>query len=136
MPSMSVYKKGTCIWVPCVPEDLPALAATPGASVAVNRWILDTGSGHDLVDEKQVSSISSIHYRKANATLQTAGGKVHVEWEVPMQVEELDEDIVPSVLKSTPAVLSLGKRCMQDGYAFEWLPHKNPNLDHAVRATD
>ena len=112
----------------CIPKDLQALAATPGTSVAVNRWILDTGSGHDLVDERQVSGISTIHYRKANATLQTAGGKVHVDWEVPMQVEELDEDIVPLVLKSTPAVLSLGKRCMQDGYAFEWQPHKTPTL--------
>ena len=128
MPLMSVYKKGTCIWVLVSRRTSQRWLPTPGASVAVNRWILDTGSGHDLVDEKQVSSISSIHYRKANATLQTAGGKVHVEWEVPMQVEELDEDIVPLVLKSTPAVLSLGKRCMQDGYAFEWLPHKTPTL--------
>ena len=98
-----------------------------GASVAVNRWTLDTGSGHDLVDERQVSGISSIHYRKANATLQRPGERCVSIGKFPCRSRELDEDIVPLVLKSTPAVLSLG-RCMQDGYAFEWLPLTTPTL--------
>ena len=29
-------------------------------------------------------------------------------------------------MEQTPAVLSVGRRCMQEGYAFHWLPRKPP----------
>jgi hypothetical protein len=32
------------------------------------------------------------------------------------------------VLESTPAVLSIGRRCMEQGYTFEWKPRRAPTL--------
>ena len=37
-----------------------------------------------------------------------------------LRVDELDEDIEPYVLNSTPAVPSVGRRCMDYGYEFRW----------------
>ena len=44
-----------------------------------------------------------------------------------MQIMRLMEDIHPLALESTPAVLSVGKRCMEEGWTFIWNPW-NPLL--------
>ena len=38
------------------------------------------------------------------------------------------EDVRASVLQATPAVLSVGRRCMEHGYAFHWEPWQDPVL--------
>ena len=45
-----------------------------------------------------------------------------------MQIMSLMEDIHPLVLESTPAVLSVGMRCMEESWTFIWNPWKNPLL--------
>ena len=40
----------------------------------------------------------------------------------------VDADYEPHVLESTPAVLSVGKRCMEEGWTFVWNPWKKPLL--------
>jgi hypothetical protein len=42
--------------------------------------------------------------------------------------EELKDLVEPLVLPDTPAVLSIGRRCMQMGYGFYWHPGQNPFL--------
>ena len=39
---------------------------------------------------------------------------------VPQQIGELGEVAAPYVLDSSPDVLSIGRRCIQHGYAFSW----------------
>ena len=58
--------------------------------------------------------------------LMTAGGLVNVDKTADIYVKELDERIQPLVLKSTPAVLSVGMRCMKMGYAFHWPAGETP----------
>ncbi len=41
-------------------------------------------------------------------------------------LDELNEDIEPFVMASTPAVLSIGRRCMDFGYEFRWPAGKLP----------
>ena len=46
----------------------------------------------------------------------TANGDKYATTDILLRVEELDEDVEPYVLDSTPAVLSVGRRCVDFGY--------------------
>jgi hypothetical protein len=59
-------------------------------------------------------------------TLNTASGKITADHVAPIRCDKLDEDLLPYVLKSTPAVLSTGKRCIRMGYNSHWLEGKAP----------
>ena len=45
-----------------------------------------------------------------------------------MNIVEFDESVEPYVLPNTPSVLSIGRRCVQEGYHFVWLSGKHPYL--------
>ena len=57
---------------------------------------------------------------------QTANGSTSTSDVAEIVVDELDETVKPFVLDETPAVLSIGRRCMKTGYAFHWMPGKLP----------
>ena len=57
---------------------------------------------------------------------QTANGSTSTSDVAEIVVDELDETVKPHVLDETPAVLSIGRRCMKMGYAFHWMPGKLP----------
>ena len=45
-----------------------------------------------------------------------------------MNVKELDIFLTMKVLENTPAVLSLGKLCDENGYSYEWINGQKPHL--------
>ena len=45
-----------------------------------------------------------------------------------MYVKELDIFLTMKVLENTPAVLSLGKLCDENGYSYEWINGQKPPL--------
>ena len=45
-----------------------------------------------------------------------------------MYVKELDMFLTTKVLENTPAVLSLGKLCDDNGYSCEWINGQKPHL--------
>ena len=45
-----------------------------------------------------------------------------------MYVKELDIFLTMRVLENTPAVLSLGKLCDENGYSYEWINGQKPHL--------
>ena len=55
--------------------------------------------------------------------LWTANGVTKADQEVPLFISELNEKCVTFVLKNTPDALTMGRRCMCDGYAFVWRAH-------------
>ena len=57
---------------------------------------------------------------------QTADGFTSTSDVAEIVVDELDETVKPHVLDETPAVLSIGRRCVKMGYAFHWMPGKLP----------
>ena len=88
------------------------------------EWLMDTGCGHDLVGKETVKTIAGwmrnpTGHRKG-LKLCTANGTKQVESEIPLQVGSLGEKTVAVVLPSTPAVLSIGRRCQKYGYTFCW----------------
>ena len=45
-----------------------------------------------------------------------------------MYVKELDIFLTMKVLENTPAVLSFGKLCDENGYSYEWINGQKPHL--------
>ena len=82
---------------------------------------MDTGSGVDLVGRSEVAHASK-HFAKASYTMEfnTANGKTTANEVCKATMPPLSECIKPYVLEQTPAVLSVGLRCMKYGYALHW----------------
>ena len=47
---------------------------------------------------------------------------------VQLNVKELDILLTMEVFENTPAVLSLGKLCDENGYSYEWINGQKPHL--------
>ena len=58
----------------------------------------------------------------------TANGEVQTHEEAIVYVKELDMFLTMKVLENTPAVLSLGKLCDENGYSYEWINGRKPHL--------
>ena len=114
---------------------LPSVAVA-GLFSLDNEWIFDSGCGHDLVGLANARYLKK-HFQKVNkARFDTANGKTESTLTVPINLPLDDvlgrghESLManPFVLEDTPGVLSMGLRCMHQGYAFIWLPGKLPCL--------
>ena len=89
----------------------------------IKEWLVDTGSGHDLIDATTAGKFQKwIRESPKTYKLHTAGGIRNVNQEVPLYVSQLGDKAVGLILPSTPAVLSMGRRCVEEGYHFEWPP--------------
>ena len=58
----------------------------------------------------------------------TANGEVQTHEEATVYVKELEIFLTMKVLDNTPAVLSLGKLCDENGYSCEWINGQKPHL--------
>ena len=61
-------------------------------------------------------------------TVITANGEVQTHEEATVYVKELEIFLTMKVLENTPAVLSLGKLCDENGYSYEWINGQKPHL--------
>ena len=85
-------------------------------------WLVDTGCGHDLIS-KTVAAQRSRYIRKDGAPIRfsTANGTTNLTTTIlPLSLKELGEVIEPYILDSTPPVITVGRRCMHNGYTFIW----------------
>ena len=58
----------------------------------------------------------------------TANREVQTHEEATVYVKELDTFLTMKVLENTPAVLSLGKLCDENGHSYEWINGQKPHL--------
>ena len=58
----------------------------------------------------------------------TANGELQTHEEAAVYVKELDIFLTMKVLENTPAALSLGKLCDENGYSYEWINGQKPHL--------
>ena len=61
-------------------------------------------------------------------TVIPANGEVQTQEEAIVYVKELEKFLTMKVLENTPAVLSLGKLCDENGYSYEWINGPKPHL--------
>ena len=58
----------------------------------------------------------------------TANGEVQTHEESTVYVKELDLFLTMKVVENTPAVLSLGKVCDENGSSYAWINGQKPHL--------
>ena len=59
-------------------------------------------------------------------TFNTANGKTNALEVAHLYCNDLAEEIEPYELENTPAVLTLGRRCMQQGFSCVWMAGEHP----------
>ena len=106
----------------CVPK---AISATPAeckedVKGAINLnldWIADTGSAQDLVNDSELPDDYG-YYPDNPIRMITANGESSSWKQERVFVPKLGKTIDPYLVRSSPPVISVGMRCVDDGYDF------------------
>ena len=83
-------------------------------------WLQDTGSGHDLIDRHQCDeyTLSQAQLLDQPLRLNTANGVTTIDESVPIQINPTTENAEALLLDNTPAVMSIGYRCVEKGFGL------------------
>ena len=84
------------------------------------RFILDSGSGHDLISARKAERMNLKQRTCDPIMFHTANGSTATQTEAEIDLGTFDMTSHAYVLDDTPSVMSLGKRCMEEGYSFVW----------------
>ena len=83
-----------------------------------------------IISNKDLNSpeMDTLTTSRSPTTVITANGEVQTHEEATVYVKELEKFLTMKVLQNTPAVLSLGKLCDENGYSYEWINGQKPHL--------
>ena len=83
-----------------------------------------------MISKKELSKaeMDTLTKSRSPTIVITANGEVQTHEEAIVYVKELDIFLTVKVLENTPAVLSLGKLCDENGYSYEWINGQKPHL--------
>ena len=90
------------------------------------RFILDSGSGHDLISARKAERMNLKQRTCDPIMFHTANVSTATQTEAEIDLGTFDMTSQAYVLDDTPSVMSLGKRCMEEGYSFVWPSGKMP----------
>ena len=87
------------------------------------EFVVDSGASMHMISKKDLSEAEMDTLTKSCSPtiVITANGEVQTHEEAIVYVKELDIFLTMKVLENTPAVLSLGKLCYENGYSNEWI---------------
>ena len=105
-----------------LPGHMPSQQRNASAEIA---WIADTGSAQDLVCSKMIPDDVVYHFPEP-LELITANGSQSADQQASVHIDCIDKEVHPYVLPDTPAVISVGMRCIQDGWDFVWKSFSRP----------
>ena len=88
-------------------------------------WIADTGAAQDLLSRTDAQNWS-IYESSQPLKFATANGNIFGTEQAHVKIKQTDSIVPPYVLDETPAMLSVGMRCLKDGYEFVWRAHSRP----------
>jgi len=101
--------------------------------VAVDSWLMDSGTPLDIVNITSIAGHKDKVRDIDRIVIDTANGHSVADKGIELVVELLGQRILPYVLDSSPNVLSLGRRCVVDGYGWYWPPYSlSPYLIHPL----
>ena len=94
------------------------------------EFVVDSGASMHMFSKKDLSDAEMDTLTKpcSLTIVITANGEVQTHEEAIVYVKELDIFLTMKVLDNTPAVLSLGKLCDENGYSNEWINGQKPHL--------
>ena len=92
------------------------------------EFVVDSGASMHMISKKDLSDAEMDTLTKSCSPtiVITANGEVQTDETV--YVKELDIFLTMKVLENTPAVLSLGKLCDENGHSYEWINGQKPHL--------
>ena len=94
------------------------------------EFVVDSGASMHMISKKDLSDAEMDTLTKSCSftIVITANGEVQTHEEAIVYVKELGIFLTMKVLENTPAVLSLGKLCDENGYSYEWINGQKPHL--------
>ena len=114
------------------PKNLRDIARYPAIATAAPKagvcWLVDSGSESDLVSKGLLRDVNAQNCRAAKhpISLITADGSTEANEVADVKLSALPEPVQPFVLDQTPAVLSVGTRCADQGYSCVWSANGKP----------
>jgi hypothetical protein len=97
-------------------------ASDSNGSINADEWLMDTGSGVDIVSRASVAGCKRFVTKNAGITLMTANGELDASDEIEVYIKCVDTHVRLLVLDDSPNVLSTGKLCVDQGWGFHWHP--------------
>ena len=94
------------------------------------EFVVDSSASMHMISKKDLNSAEMETLTKSCslAIVITANGEVQTHEEAIVYVKEMDIFLTMKVLDNTPAVLSLGELCDENGYSYEWINGQKPHL--------
>ena len=94
------------------------------------EFVVDSGASMHMISKKDLSNAEMDTLTKSCSPtiVITANGEVQTHEEAIVYVKELGIFLTMKVLENTPAELSLGKLCDENGYSYEWINGQKPHL--------
>ena len=91
------------------------------------EFVVDSRASMHMISKKDLNSaeLEILTTSRSPTTVITANGEVQTHEEATVYVKELDIFLTMKVLENTPAVLSLGKLCDENGYLMNGSMVKN-----------
>ena len=86
-------------------------------------FVVDSGASTHMISKKDLNDAEMDTLTKSCSPtiVITANGELQAHQEATVSVKELDISLKMKVLENTPAVLSLGQLCDENGYSHEWI---------------
>ena len=121
--SSNLRKIGACLHQHLKPEE--------------REFVVDSGASMHMISKNDLSDAEMETLTKSCSPtiVVTANGEVQTHEEATVYVKELDIFLTMKVLDNTPAVLSLGKLCYENGYSYEGINGKTGLGFPATRRT-
>ena len=97
--------------------------------LGVDMLLVDTSCGFHLISEADVirAGAEDSLERRSTVTLHTANGASPSRHQIQVGMDGLPGGKYTAlVLQDTPPVLSVGHRCMEEGWECHWLPNAAP----------
>ena len=91
------------------------------------EFVVDLSASMLMISKKDLNSVEleTVTTSRSPTTVITANGEVQTHEEATVYVRELDTFLTMKVLEDTPAVLSPGNLCDEQGYSYEWINGQN-----------
>ena len=94
------------------------------------EFVFDSGASMHMISKKDLSDAEMDTLTKSCSPtiVITANVEVQTHEEATVYVKEFEKFLTMKVLENTPAVLSLGKLCDENGYSYKWIHGQKPHL--------
>ena len=94
------------------------------------EFVVDSGASMHMISKKDLrdAEMDTLTKSCSPTIVITANGEVQTHEEATVCVKELEKFLTLKVIENTPAVLSLGKLCDENGYSYEWINGQKPHL--------